>query len=139
MQKVIVFNHPSWVDSILLLYLFAPSGVSREANLHIPVVGRIIWSFQNIYVPSKKTIEQATQAAQEGSSVQQPLVPAKSTVEQMSDRHAACPLFACCGKRWVSGNRLQCIDWSKYVSATSGCGLGMWQRLQRNSVFGHPG
>ena len=51
-QKLVIFNHPGWADPALMLYMFAPSGVSRDANSKIPVIGTIIKSFQNIHVPS---------------------------------------------------------------------------------------
>lgn len=80
MQRLIVFNHPSWVDSILLQYLFAPSGVSREANLRYPIVGRIIFAFQNIYVPFRR-------ANGASDSAGQPLVQ-RSTTQMIADRCA---------------------------------------------------
>lgn len=95
-----MFNHPSWVDSILLLYLFAPSGVSRKANLKIPVVGRIIWSFQNIYVSAGALSRpQNADAARSGAlDSQQPLLPAApaTTTQQIQDRYATeCVVCAC--------------------------------------------
>ena len=42
------------------MYLFAPSGVSKESNAHLPLVGTCIRSFQNIYV-SRASIENAKQ------------------------------------------------------------------------------
>lgn len=77
-QKLLVFNHPSWVDSVLLLAFFAPSGVSREANLRIPVIGLIIRSFQNIYTHSRPAASDAAAA---------PLAP-PSTTEQIARRCA---------------------------------------------------
>jgi len=53
-----VFNHTSWVDAVAVMYLFAPSGVSKESNAHLPLVGTCIRSFQNIYV-SRASIELA--------------------------------------------------------------------------------
>ena len=53
-----VFNHTAWVDAVALMYLFAPSGVSKESNAHLPLVGTCIRSFQNIYV-SRASIELA--------------------------------------------------------------------------------
>ena len=53
-----VFNHTAWVDAVVLMYLFAPSGVSKESNAHLPLVGTCIRSFQNIYV-SRASIENA--------------------------------------------------------------------------------
>ncbi len=49
-----LFNHSSWVDAIAMMWLFAPSGVSRASNADIPVVGTCIRSFQNIYIPDDK-------------------------------------------------------------------------------------
>ena len=51
-----LFNHTAWVDAVALMYLFAPSGVSKESNAHLPLVGTCIRSFQNIYV-SRSSIE----------------------------------------------------------------------------------
>ena len=80
-QQLLVFNHPSWVDSILLLAFFAPSGVSRESNLKIPIVGRIIRSFQNIYTHAKPAPQEAA------GGVAAPLV-ARTTTQQISQRCA---------------------------------------------------
>ena len=55
-----VFNHTAWVDAVALMYLFAPSGVSKESNARLPLVGTCIRSFQNIYV-SRASIENAKQ------------------------------------------------------------------------------
>ncbi len=51
-----LFNHSSWVDAVLIMFLFAPSGVSKESNAHLPLIGMCIRSFQNIYV-SRDSIE----------------------------------------------------------------------------------
>ena len=63
-MQIGVFNHTSWVDAVVLMYLFAPSGVSKESNAHMPLVGTCIRSFQNIYV-SRSSIELAKR--QEGT------------------------------------------------------------------------
>jgi hypothetical protein len=83
-QKLIVFNHPSWVDAVILLYLFAPSGVSREANLRLPLVGAIIKSFQNIYVPSRLA-GAGLQAEASSESATTPLTQ-RSTTHQIAER-----------------------------------------------------
>ena len=57
-MQIGVFNHTAWVDGVALMYLFAPSGVSKESNAHLPLVGTCIRSFQNIYV-SRSSIELA--------------------------------------------------------------------------------
>lgn len=44
----------SWVDSIIMMWLCAPSGVSKDANADIPLIGTCIKGYQNIYVPSKR-------------------------------------------------------------------------------------
>lgn len=49
-----IFNHSSWVDAIVMMWLFAPSGVSRASNATIPVVGTCIAPFQNIYIPDSR-------------------------------------------------------------------------------------
>lgn len=33
------------------MHIFAPSGVSKASNAHLPLIGPVIRSFQNIYVP----------------------------------------------------------------------------------------
>lgn len=60
---IIIFNHSSYVDAVLMMYLFAPSGVSKADNARIPLIGTCIKAYQNIYVPEperpggKKTAE----------------------------------------------------------------------------------
>lgn len=49
--QILIFNHSSYLDGVVLMHLFAPSGVSKASNAHLPLVGRVIRSFQNIYVP----------------------------------------------------------------------------------------
>ena len=61
-----IFNHTAWVDAILMMWLFAPSGVSLEKNARIPVVGTCIRAFQNIEVPS--TSHGSAPKAKEGKS-----------------------------------------------------------------------
>eukprot|EP00891_Asterochloris_glomerata_P008361 jgi/Astpho2/8361/e_gw1.00122.122.1_t len=48
---ICTFNHSSWVDAMLIMWLFAPSGVSKADNADIPLVGTCIKAYQNIYVP----------------------------------------------------------------------------------------
>lgn len=55
-SQIGLFNHSSWVDAVLIMFLFAPSGVSKESNAHLPLIGICIRSFQNIYV-SRGSIE----------------------------------------------------------------------------------
>ena len=85
-QKLVVFNHSSWADSAIMLYLFAPSGVSRAANSRIPVVGTIINSFQNIYVQSGERSAQSS----DSSGLSSPLAP-QSTTSLIGER---CALFS---------------------------------------------
>ncbi len=47
---IAIFNHVSWADAALVMYLLAASGVSRASNAHIPLIGLCIRAFQNIYV-----------------------------------------------------------------------------------------
>ena len=49
--QLCLFNHSSWVDAILMMWLFAPSGVSKESNANLPLIGTCIKAFQNIYIP----------------------------------------------------------------------------------------
>eukprot|EP00892_Ulva_mutabilis_P005918 jgi/Ulvmu1/3699/UM170_0005.1 len=98
--KLIIFNHPSWVDSVLLLALFAPSGVSRHANLKIPIVGTIIRSFQNIYTNMKLPPQESADAAAA------PLV-APTTTQQISQRlnEDGWPMIAIAPEGMTSNNR----------------------------------
>ena len=48
--EVALFNHVSWADSALIMYLLAASGVSRASNAHIPIIGTCIHAYQNIYI-----------------------------------------------------------------------------------------
>lgn len=57
-----IFNHSSWVDALAMLWLFAPSGVSRASNATIPVVGTCIQPFQNIYIPDARLAKVPGQA-----------------------------------------------------------------------------
>lgn len=52
-----IFNHITWVDAIAMMYLFAPSGVSKESNAHLPLIGTCIKAYQNIYVPRGKKVK----------------------------------------------------------------------------------
>ena len=47
---IAIFNHVSWADAALVMYLLAASGVSRASNAHIPLIGLCIRAFQNIYI-----------------------------------------------------------------------------------------
>lgn len=49
-RPVLIFNHVSWADAPLVMYLAAASGVSRASNKDIPLIGTCIRAFQNIYV-----------------------------------------------------------------------------------------
>jgi lysophosphatidylcholine acyltransferase/lyso-PAF acetyltransferase len=50
LRAVALFNHVSWADAALVMYLLAASGVSRASNAHIPLIGTCIRAFQNIYI-----------------------------------------------------------------------------------------
>jgi 1-acyl-sn-glycerol-3-phosphate acyltransferase len=50
LRCVALFNHVSWADAALVMYLLAASGVSRASNAHIPLIGTCIRAFQNIYI-----------------------------------------------------------------------------------------
>jgi hypothetical protein len=77
-----LFNHTSWVDAIAIMWLFAPSGVSKASNADIPLIGTCIRGYQNIYV-SRASIENAKGrgAANGGESVSQKIA-------------KRCPVFA---------------------------------------------
>ena len=83
-----LFNHSSWVDAVVMMWLFAPSGVSKESNAHLPLIGTCIKAFQNIYVPR-------------GKAAKTPTISGKSVSHAIADRwdcavlccavlHAAC-------------------------------------------------
>lgn len=91
-QKLVVFNHPSWADTAIMLYLFAPSGVSRASNSKIPVIGTIINSFQNIFVPS------GGRNASGSDSLASPLAPQSTTSligERCTQYSSALPYWSC--------------------------------------------
>lgn len=54
MSQIAIFNHITWVDPIIMMWLFAPSGVSKASNADLPLFGTCIKAFQNIYVPRGK-------------------------------------------------------------------------------------
>ena len=66
MLQIGLFNHTSWVDAIVIMWLFAPSGVSKASNADIPLVGTCIRGYQNIYV-SRASIENAKGRANNGA------------------------------------------------------------------------
>lgn len=55
LRSVALFNHVSWADAALVMYLLAASGVSRSSNAHIPLIGTCIRAFQNIYITREAT------------------------------------------------------------------------------------
>ncbi len=46
-----IFNHVSYLDAIALVAIFAPSGVSKESNKRMLVIGHCVRALQNIWVP----------------------------------------------------------------------------------------
>mmetsp|Transcript_17337 Transcript_17337/g.29646 ORF Transcript_17337/g.29646 Transcript_17337/m.29646 type:complete len:348 (+) Transcript_17337:126-1169(+) len=51
---VAVFNHVSWLDAFVLVYLLQPSGVSIARNADIPVIGTAVRALQTVYIPTSK-------------------------------------------------------------------------------------
>ncbi|KAK9839254.1 hypothetical protein WJX81_004479 [Elliptochloris bilobata] len=51
-----LFNHTSYVDAVVMMWLLTPSGVSKASNADIPLLGTCIKAFQNIYV-SRESID----------------------------------------------------------------------------------
>ncbi|GLI63753.1 hypothetical protein VaNZ11_006826 [Volvox africanus] len=51
---VAIFNHVSWIDAFVLVWLMAPSGVSKESNGRIPVIGQAVRAMQTVYIPYDK-------------------------------------------------------------------------------------
>lgn len=49
-RVVVIFNHVSFVDSMLILYIFQPCGVTKRSIANIPVLGTAIRGFQNVLV-----------------------------------------------------------------------------------------
>lgn len=74
--QIMLFNHISYLDSFGLVGLCAPSGVSKESNAGIPVLGRCVRALQNIYVPDHRQVIKAGKkgAATEGVSFSQLIV-----------------------------------------------------------------
>lgn len=52
-----LFNHVSYVDAFALVGLTACSGLSKESNKNLPILGQCIRGLQNIYVPDKNQIK----------------------------------------------------------------------------------
>ncbi|PNW78002.1 hypothetical protein CHLRE_10g460350v5 [Chlamydomonas reinhardtii] len=68
-----VFNHASWVDAFLLVWLMAPSGVSKADNAQLPVIGSAVRALQTVFIPYEKLSKQrraggASAGANGGSS-----------------------------------------------------------------------
>eukprot|EP00798_Chlamydomonas_sp_ICE-L_P011193 gene11193-18810_t len=53
-KAVVVFNHVSWLDAFILVWLLAPSGVALARNASIPVLGSAVRALQTIYIPKSK-------------------------------------------------------------------------------------
>lgn len=51
-----MFNHVSYLDSFGLVGMCAPSGVSKESNASLPILGRCVRALQNIYVPDHRQV-----------------------------------------------------------------------------------
>lgn len=49
--QIAAFNHTSYVDAPAIMWLLAPSGVSKASNANLPILGTCIKAYQNIYVP----------------------------------------------------------------------------------------
>jgi lysophosphatidylcholine acyltransferase/lyso-PAF acetyltransferase len=54
-KAVIVFNHVSWLDAFVLVWLAAPSGVALEFNKNIPILSHAVRALQTVYIPNKKS------------------------------------------------------------------------------------
>ncbi|GLC72510.1 hypothetical protein PLESTF_001258800 [Pleodorina starrii] len=63
MGAVAVFNHVSWVDAFIVVWLMAPSGVSKESNGRIPVIGQAVRALQTVYIPYNKLSKRASPGA----------------------------------------------------------------------------
>eukprot|EP00803_Ostreobium_quekettii_P008157 evm.model.scf_3012.1 EVM.evm.TU.scf_3012.1 scf_3012:3275-11455(+) len=62
--KLSIFNHVSYVDSFIMVALFAPAGLSKASNAEYPIIGRCVRSLQNIYVPDNRQIKKEKNGAQ---------------------------------------------------------------------------
>ena len=82
-MQIGLFNHTSWVDAIVIMWLFAPSGVSKASNADIPLIGTCIRGYQNIYV-SRASIENQRRA--DG---------AESVSQKIAKRCAGLPAAVC--------------------------------------------
>ncbi|GMH35663.1 hypothetical protein BSKO_03531 [Bryopsis sp. KO-2023] len=51
--KMLLFNHISYLDAFGLVGLTAASGVSKAANLKIPILGKCVKGLQSVNVPEK--------------------------------------------------------------------------------------
>ncbi|KAG2433324.1 hypothetical protein HXX76_008390 [Chlamydomonas incerta] len=68
LRAVGVFNHASWVDAFLLVWLMAPSGVSKADNAQLPVIGTAIRAMQTVFIPYEKLSKLRRMEGASGSS-----------------------------------------------------------------------
>lgn len=51
---VALFNHVSWLDAFILVWLIAPSGVAKSSNAHLPVIKHAVRALQTVYIPESR-------------------------------------------------------------------------------------
>ncbi|KXZ46933.1 hypothetical protein GPECTOR_39g427 [Gonium pectorale] len=67
-RAVAIFNHVSWVDAFLMVWLMAPSGVSKASNADLPVLKHAIRALQNVFIPYEKLSRRPAAAAAAAAS-----------------------------------------------------------------------
>lgn len=69
--RLLVFNHPSWVDALLLYHLFRPASVASEADVQLPVVGSIMKATQSILLSRHQMVRAPRGQPSAGGATQQ--------------------------------------------------------------------
>lgn len=61
--SVIVFNHVSYVDAPLVMWLFAPSGVGKSSVSNVPILKHVVKAYQAVYFHESRKPAAAADAA----------------------------------------------------------------------------
>ena len=78
LRAIIVFNHQSYVDAIVMTSYFAPSGVAKASVANLPFIGAITVALQFLFVQRRGSGDKTNRFTQA----------AGQTIERMADRAA---------------------------------------------------
>ncbi|EFJ39592.1 hypothetical protein VOLCADRAFT_100782 [Volvox carteri f. nagariensis] len=109
---VAVFNHVSWVDAFVLVWLMAPSGISKESNSRLPVLSQAVRALQTVYIPYNKLSKSAPgsesaaapAAGSSGVAVADAVADAAKEPSEAKKARQGAPLAAA----WTSGTIAAC-------------------------------